>query len=87
MLKILLNESLFQPLNEDIGKDNYLKDAAKISWESGHSYDPDDFSYFKKVCAEDGYQVDEEDFQKYWEYFNDYRSNQYSDDEEENDLG
>ena len=63
-------------------KDEYLRDAAKISWESGHSYDPDDFSYFKKVCKEDGYDVTEADFDKYFEYFDEIRSeanSQYDD--------
>ena len=56
-----------------MSKDEYLRDAAKVSWESGHPYDPDDFSYFKKVCKEDGYTVTEEDFQKYWDYFEECR--------------
>lgn len=69
-----------------MSKDEYLRDAAKISWESGHSYDPDDFSYFKKVCKEDGYTVTEEDFQKYWEYFDECRANHFND-EDDIDLG
>ena len=71
-----VNESL------DMTKDEYLRDAAKIAWESGHSYDPDDFSYFKRVCKEDGYDVTEEDFQKYWEYFDEYRANQFAEDDD-----
>lgn len=63
---MLLNENLFETF--DMSKDAYLRDAAELSWESGHPYDPDDFSYFKKVCKEDGYDVTEEDFQKYWDY-------------------
>lgn len=84
---MLLNENLFETLA--MTKDEYLKDAAKISWESGHSYDPDDFSYFKRVCKEDGYNVNEEDFQKYWEYFDECRANQFADEDNDsnNNLG
>ena len=86
MLKILLNESLFEPLGEDVDKNKYLKSVAEMGWESGHPFNPDDFSYFKRVCKEDGYQVDEEDFQKYWEYFDECRANQYAEDDD-NNLG
>lgn len=75
-----VNESL------DMSKDEYLRNAAEITWESGHGYDPDDFSYFKKVCKEDGWNVTEEDFQKYFEYLDEIRANQFAD-EDEVDLG
>lgn len=72
----------------EVDKDSYLREAAETSWESGHPYDPDDFEYFKHVCKDDGYDVTEEDFQKYWEYFDECRERQYSGDRygEEDDL-
>lgn len=66
------------PSKKDIQKDKYLRDTAQIAWESGHGYDPDDFSYFKKVCKEDGYNVTEDDFAKYFEYLDEIRSEQYN---------
>ena len=81
---MLLNENLFETLN--MTKDEYLRDAAEMDWESGHPYDPDDFSYFKKVCKEDGYNVNEEDFQKYWEYFDECRANQFADEDDTDDA-
>ena len=75
------------PSKKDIQKDRYLRDTAEIAWESGHGYDPDDFSYFKKVCKEDGYNVTEADFDKYFEYLDEIRSEQYdSDDLDESRL-
>ena len=82
---MLLNENLFETI-DNVSKDEYLRDAAKISWESGHSYDPDDFSYFKKVYKEDGYTVNEEDFQKYWEYFDECRAKQFADEDDTDDI-
>ena len=64
----------------DTNKDEYLRAAAKMDWESGHPYDPDDFSYFKRVCREDGYNVTEDDFNKYFEYFDEIRSCYFDDD-------
>ena len=81
---MLLNENLFEAI-DNMSKDEYLRNAAEIAWESGHSYDPDDFSYFKKVCKEDGYNVNETDFQKYWEYFDECRANQFAEDDDSDD--
>ena len=82
-----VNENLSEAI-DNMSKDEYLRNAAEIAWESGHSYDPDDFSYFKKVCKEDGYNVTEEDFQKYFEYFDECRANQFADDDSiDTDLG
>ena len=82
---MLLNENLFEAI-DSMTKDEYLRDAAEVSWETGHPFDPDDFPYFKRGCKEDGYDVTEEDFQKYWEYFDECRANQFSD-EDDIDLG
>lgn len=75
--------------NIDSNKNAYLKSAAEMGWESGHPFDPDDFSYFKRVCKEDGYNVNEKDFQKYWEYFDECKAKQFADDDDDidTDLG
>lgn len=83
------NRQFKKKANIDINKDKYLRDAAEMDWESGHTFDPDDFSYFKRVCKEDGYNVNEEDFQKYWEYFDECRAKQFADEDNDTsvDLG
>lgn len=81
------NRQFKKKANIDTNKDRYLRDAAEMDWESGHPYDPDDFSYFKRVCKEDGYNVNEEDFQKYWEYFDECRSKQFADEDDDSDNG
>lgn len=60
--------------------DQYLKDLAKLDYESGHPFDPYDFEYFKNGCKDDGYDVTEDDFDKYFEYFDEFRECQYDDD-------
>lgn len=60
--------------------DQYLKELAKNDFESGHPFDPYDFEYFKHGCKDDGYDVTEADFDKYFEYFDEFRECQYDDD-------
>lgn len=60
--------------------DQYLKELAKLDYESGHPFDPYDFEYFKNGCKEDGYDVTEADFDKYFEYFDEIRSCDFDDD-------
>ena len=60
--------------------DQYLKELAKNDFESGHPFDPYDFEYFKHGCKDDGYDVTEDDFDKYFEYFDEFRECQYDDD-------
>ena len=60
--------------------DQYLKELAKLDYESGHPFDPYDFEYFKNGCKEDGYDVTEDDFDKYFEYFDEIRSCDFDDD-------
>ena len=94
---MLLNENLFEPLNEEtsdrnkvggkeIAKQQAIREMANLDFEVGHIYDPDDFDYFKRVCGEDGWNVTEEDFQKYFEYLDEIRANQFAD-EDDIDLG
>ena len=64
--------------SEDL--DQYLRDLARLDYESGHPFDPYDFEYFKNGCKEDGYDVNEADFDKYFEYFDEIRECQYDDD-------
>ena len=95
-----LDENLFEALNEDtsarnkvggkeIAKQQAIKEMANIDFEVGHTFDPDDFDYFKKVCKEDGWNVTEEDFQKYFEYLDEIRASQIADedDDSDDDLG
>ena len=60
--------------------DQYLKELAKNDYESGHPFDPYDFEYFKHGCKDDGYDVTEDDFHKYFEYFDEIRSCDFDDD-------
>lgn len=70
-------------INENVRSkelDQYLKELAKNDYESGHPFDQYDFEYFKHGCKEDGYDVTEDDFNKYFEYFDEIRECQYDDD-------
>ena len=60
--------------------DQYLKDMAKNDYEVGHTFDPYDFEYFKHGCKDDGYDVTEADFDKYFEYFDEIRFCDFDDD-------
>lgn len=59
--------------------DQYLKELAKLDYESGHPFDPYDFDYFKHVCKDDGYDVTEDDFDRYFELLAEVRECQYDD--------
>ena len=52
----------------DGDKDSYLREIAYGDFETGQTYNNDDFGLFKKICSEDGYEVTEEDFNKYFEF-------------------
>ena len=60
--------------------DQYLKELAKLDYESGHTFDPYDFEYFKHGCKDDGYDVTEDDFERYFELLAEVRECQYDDD-------
>lgn len=60
--------------------DQYLKDMAKNDYAVGHTFDPYDFDYFKHVCKDDGYDVTEDDFDRYFELLAEVRECQYDDD-------
>lgn len=60
--------------------DQYLKDMAKNDYAVGHTFDPYDFEYFKHVCKDDGYDVTEDDFERYFELLAEVRECQYDDD-------
>lgn len=60
--------------------DQYLKDMAKNDYEVGHTFDPYDFEYFKHVCKDDGYDVTEDDFDRYFELLDEVRACAYDDD-------
>lgn len=79
---MVLNEDLFLEYFE-MTKDEYLRDMAQADWETGQLFSADDFNYFKHGCADDGYEVTEEDFQKYWEYIDECRANQFAEDSDE----
>lgn len=73
MLKTLRQVNVVKKLeeSENTNKEEYLKQLAQDSYDTGHPYDRDDFNEFKKICAEDGYEMTEVDFNKYFEYFDD----------------
>lgn len=50
-------------------KEAFLKEMAFDDCEAGTSYSPDDFRLFKRICAEEGFDVNEDDFSDYFEYF------------------
>ena len=60
--------------------DQYLKDMAKNDYAVGHTFDPYDFEYFKHVCKDDGYDITEDDFERYFELLAEVRECQYDDD-------
>ena len=60
--------------------DQYLKDMAKNDYEVGHTFDPYDFEYFKHCCKDDGYDVTEDDFDRYFELLDEVRACAYDDD-------
>lgn len=61
-------------------KKEYLKDMAEEAWETGHPFDSDDFRLFQRVCKDDGYEVNRNDWDYYWECFDDCRAAQYEED-------
>ena len=56
-------------------KKEYLIDMAKEHWETGHPFSSDDFRYFQGICKDDGFDVDQKDWNYYWECFEDCRLN------------
>ena len=64
----------------DSEKETFLKDMAKNDYEVGHTFDPYDFDYFKKICEEDGHVVTEDDFDRYFELLDEVRACAYDDD-------
>ena len=56
-------------------KKEYLMDMAKEHWETGHPFSSDDFRYFQGICKDDGFDVDQKDWNYYWECFEDCRLN------------
>lgn len=54
-------------------KQAWLKEMAQDDWDAGHTFDPDDFHEFKKIAKECGFNVNEKDFDKYFEYLEDIR--------------
>lgn len=73
--KIEVNENV---RSEEL--DQYLRDMAKNDYAVGHTFDPYDFDYFKHVCKDDGYDVTEDDFDRYFELLAEVRECQYDDD-------
>jgi hypothetical protein len=57
-----------------MSKDSFLKEMAYQDYGVGQTYSVDDFNYFKKVCKEEGWDVTEEDFNKYFEYLDKARA-------------
>ena len=53
---------------------------ANLDFDVGHTFDPDDFDYFKRVCEEDGWNVTEDDFNFYFECLDEIRSAAYDSD-------
>ena len=56
----------------------YLKQFARDGWETGHPMDSDDYDLFVRICKDDGYTVDQNDWNYYWQCFNNYRERFYS---------
>lgn len=56
-------------------KKEYLRNMAKEHWETGHPFSSDDFRYFQGICKDDGFDVDQKDWNYYWECFEDCRLN------------
>ena len=59
---------------DDSDKDEYLKTLAQDTYESGQPYSSDDFKLFRRIGREDGYELTQDDFAKYFEYLDDVGS-------------
>ena len=80
------DEDVVEPLEENLSgktKDEAIKEMARIDYEGGHPMDPDDFDEFKRGCKEDGLDVTEEDFAKYFEYFDEIRGGEADDEDDD----
>lgn len=77
--KAALDESLFEDLPAETDLDVYLKQMAKDDYENGQALDIDDFDFFRRGMKEDGFDVTEADFDKYFEYFEDCEKDEYFD--------
>lgn len=72
---------LFEAFYND-DKDAYIKEWAIDDWETGQTFDPDDFDYFRKVAADGGYKVNQADFDYYFECIDECREKEYYNEEE-----
>ena len=72
----IVHESLEEATvgGKEVAKQQFLKELANLDYDVGHTYDPDDFSYFQRCCKDDGWDVTEEDFEKYFEYLDEVRA-------------
>jgi hypothetical protein len=61
-------------------KKEYLRDMAREHWECGHPFSSDDFRYFQGICKDDGFDVNRDDWNYYWECYDDCRTAQYEED-------
>lgn len=65
---------------KQLAKQTAIKEMANLDFDVGHTFDPDDFDYFKRVCKEDGWDVTEDDFNFYFECLDEIRSAAYDSD-------
>lgn len=86
-VKATLDESLFEDLSAETDLDTYLKQMAEDDYESGQVLDIDDFDSFRRGMKEDGFDVTEADFNKYFEYFEECNDDEdYEDDAEDDEY-
>lgn len=83
-------ELSLESLKEDYNKNNsekleFISELASCDWESGHILDPADFSEFKKLLAEGGFESTEEDFETYWDCIEVNRYSQFEEEKDESD--
>ncbi len=62
-------------------KKAYIKNLAEEDWDCGHPFGSDDFRYFQRLCKDDNIEVDESDWNYYWECFNNCKEDYYNDDD------
>lgn len=60
---------------DDSDKDEYLRTTAQDTYESGQPYSSDDFDLFCRIGKEDGFELTQNDFDKYFEYLDEVSSN------------
>jgi hypothetical protein len=59
-------------------KKKYIRKLAQMDWDCGHPFDQYDFTVFKRLCKEDGYQMTLSDFDYYFECFDNCREAAYN---------